>query len=659
MANKFLNLVNSFIWVSFLALALVTPLLFTTQTTELFELPKMIFVYFAATLLLFGSLIKFVLQRKIVIPKNLILTSLIVFTVAQVVSTFFSIDKFTSVFGFPTRLNGGLISQFAYLTIFYSAIINLNSKKAQKLLIAIVLGALAVALWGIPGHFGFDPSCFILTGKLTSSCWQKEFDPTVRIFSTLGQPNWLASYLVLVIPLGICLFLYFKSLQLKILFFTTSALLFWALVLTNSRAGAAGIILALLMLFAIQLKNIRVNLKPLVALSILFLIIGIYFGTTLKSRIQEAITSQHATPGQNQNSVSGQKPTQSALSSGGTESSQIRLIVWQGAIDIFKHSPVFGTGPETFVSSYFMFRPVAHNQTTEWDFFYNKAHNEFLNYLANSGILGFVAYLVFILTIVITLLKMPSGTSADLSRTVHAGFIGYQTAIFFGFSTVAPQTVMFLLLAAALSLSENPKNLSVNLDFLNDKKLSAATLIVISTAGLFFLTFIARLYLSDILIKRAEDFKDTSPNKALAAYNSAVTISPVKNPYLLADYASSIALYSNSVENPQDNQRLAKKVEDLSKQTLDLSPNNFLIVQKLAKAYILINPIDSKYEKETLALGEKLTKLAPTYPISFLTLAKIQVVLDQKEEALNSLHKALDLKPDYAEAQQLLEQLNN
>ena len=169
------------------------------------------FVYFAAAVIFFLTIIKFVLSGKILIPKSWPLATLILFLILQTLSTFISIDKFTSIFGYPTRLNGGLLSQFAYLAIFASALINLTADRARQLIMAAIVAALAVSFWGIPGYFGRDPSCLILTGKLTSTCWQKDFDPTLRIFSTMGQPNWLASYLVIVIPLAIALGLTFKN----------------------------------------------------------------------------------------------------------------------------------------------------------------------------------------------------------------------------------------------------------------------------------------------------------------------------------------------------------------------------------------------------------------------------------------------------------------
>ena len=141
MTEKIAKFVDQTIWFSYLTVVVVTPLLFSTKNSELFEVPKMLFVYLAATVIFFLTLIKFVFNGKILIPKSLTLASLIVFVAIQVVSTLFSIDKFTSIFGYPTRLNGGLLSQFAYLVIFIGALINLNRKMAKQLIVATIVAA--------------------------------------------------------------------------------------------------------------------------------------------------------------------------------------------------------------------------------------------------------------------------------------------------------------------------------------------------------------------------------------------------------------------------------------------------------------------------------------------------------------------------------------
>lgn len=607
-----MRIINQINWISLLTLVVVTPVLFTTATSELFEIPKMIFVYFATTVILFLTLIKFVLSGKILIPKNWPLAALVIFVTIQTVSTITSIDKFTSVFGYPSRANGGLLSQVAYSLIFFCALVNLDRVKSQKIFLVAIVTATAVSLWGIPGYFGRDPNCLVLTGSLNSSCWQQEFDPTKRIFSTLGQPNWLASYLVLILPLALSQIFETRVLQRRILFSFVSLIIFIALILTNSRAGLAGAIVALLLFFALLgTGQIKKNFKLIFSILVPIILIATVAGTTLFARIYEAFSLKNR--------------------QGPTESGQIRLIVWQGAIEIFRHNPILGTGPETFAYSYYKYRPLTHNLTTEWNFFYNKAHNEFLNYMANLGTLGFAAYLSFLLTTIFTLWR--AGSLA--AKSTLAGVLGYQVTIFFGFSVVATQTLMFLAVAASITSLKAQNVWQINLNFLKSTHqlvvgLAAAIL------GIWTLTSVTRLFIADVLAQRAKQADDELAPKF---YTLAVSIYPGTNPFYLADAA--LASYSAP---------LAQKAENLA-------PNNLPVLRKVANTYFLLSGTDTNYEDDAIRVAQRLTQLAPTDPQSYLAAAKIQIGLDKIDDAQKSLATALQLKPDYVEAQQILEQL--
>lgn len=646
--EKLKSFLGQTIYIIFLALAIITPLLFTTQTTEIYEIPKMYFVYFASTILLTLTVTKFIVDKKIKLPTGAVTISLTIFILIQVISTLFSQDKFTSIFGYPTRLNGGLISQFAYLVIFLTGLINLNTQKAKSFLIAIVFAAVAVSAWGIPSHFDADPSCLVLTGKLTSACWQKEFDPTLRIFSTLGQPNWLASYLTLILPISLAFSLFYKENKAKLIFAAASATIFFAIILTNSRAGLLGLLVSFAVFAAlVGIKTIKTNIKFITALGIVFVIIATFFGTNLISRTKDLVTSQKQVRLELTQTTT---PTQSSLTSGGTESSQIRLIIWRGAIDVFKSSPLLGTGPETFVSSYYKFRPLAHNQTTEWQFFYNKAHNEFLNYAANTGLLGLLSYLVFLAITILTIYKSKEVTIVE--RAVISAILGYLTTIFFGFSTVATQTIFFLLIVAALS--GKTKFVTLQINFLKNSLIQKTFVAITLLVGLFVSTLFVRLYFAETLAKRA---LSTSGTTELIAYRNAITTSPVNNPYLATDFAYAISSYVSEITNTQNKSKLITEVNDLEKEASSLSPNNYLINQRIAKTYLLIAQENPIYQENATFYAGKLTQMAPTNPESFLILAKVQISSDQKDQAIISIKKALELKPDYVEAQQLLEEI--
>lgn len=633
MLQKFSLLLDKIIWLSFLALVIITPLLFSTKNTELFEVPKMLFVYLGAIIVLTSTLAKVVVEKKKILPLNAITITFLLFLIMQVLSTLTSIDRFTSIFGYPTRLNGGLLSQFAYFSIFVCALVNLTKEQVRKLILAIIISAFAVALWGIPAHFGYDPNCLILTGNLNATCWQADFNPIIRIFSTMGQPNWLASYLILIIPIATALALDAKNLQKRYVFVAITLTLFIALIFTNSISGVLGLTVSILtFLFLVGINKLQKNLKLVTLLLVPIILVALFFGQSIAKRINESLDSKNQT--------------------GPTSSSEIRLIVWRGALQIIKSHPLLGTGPETFAYSYYKVRPLAHNQTTEWNFFYNKAHNEFLNIFANVGILGGISYLLFLIITLITLLK----SSSTLAKATFASILGYHFSIFFGFSIVATQMVMFLEIAFLLILSNQTNFKEVNLGFLK-KSFSPITLIFISLTTLWLVVFVVRLYFADVAIARAKGLNSNN-SQSLLIYSNAISTSPWENPFYLSDTAYATAVYSSSAQDENASKTFASQANLLAQRANKTSSKNIIIARRLANTYILLSNIDSKYQPEAEKLGNLIVNLAPTDPQSYLTQAKVHAAIGKNQQAKESLEKTLELKPNYDEAKELLDQVN-
>ncbi len=631
MDNRTASFLDKLIYLTSLASAILTPLIFTTAGTELFEVPKMFIVYLAAVLFLVLTSLKFITQGKLEIPKSLVFYSLLALIAVQILSTITSVDKFTSVFGYPTRLNGSLLSSFAYLVILATALVNLNFQKAQKLLLVMIAAAFAVALWGIPSHFGFDPNCLVLTGRLNAACWQKEFDPTVRIFSTLGQPNWLASLMVMTIPLSLSLLLISKRGSRRFPFLITFILVL-ALIFTRSLSGTVGLFTSVFtFLILIGTKLIRKNLKILSVAAVIFLIILALFYPTIKSKVSDCF---NRTP----------KPN------AGTSSCQIRLITWEGGLKAFRARPLLGFGPETFVYSYYQFRPAAHNLTTEWNFYYNKAHNEFLNYLTNTGVLGLGTYLAFLGVSLFELFKISKDKSATgiWAKAAIASLVGYQATISVGFSIVVTQLFMFLQIAAILVMAKSPlKTINLKLAGLT-KKVSVA---LVAAIGLWLIISVLRLYFADILINRARSLG------RLNAYDSAISVMPAQNPFYFADYSYVLAVYATSQKDAKLTDILTNNAISFGTKALDISPNNLLVLRKVKTAYDELGTQNPLYKIKDLELAQKETVLAPTDPTSFLDLAKAQLDLGKQEDAINSLEMSIKLKPDYADAKTLLEDI--
>jgi O-antigen ligase len=183
-----------------------------------------------------------------------------------------------------------------------------------------------------------------------------------------------------------------------------STLFYLELLWTRSQSGFlafwVGNIIFLFMLSYVFMKG-KLRLKALldeklfkyaIIINVLFLLITFFIGIPVGFLSKYTLSDMlKATNHSQSQQTSLEKPPTQEL--GGSDSGKIRLIVWQGAIEAFKQNPLTGSGVETFAFAYYKVKPLAHNLTSEWDYLYNKAHNEYLNYLATTGIFGLGTYL--------------------------------------------------------------------------------------------------------------------------------------------------------------------------------------------------------------------------------------------------------------------------
>lgn len=294
----------------------------------------------------------------------------------------------------------------------------MNAKTAKQSLV-VSLWSLAIAsILAIGEHFGIFTTCGLMGLRWRESCWVQ--DVQNRVFSTLGQPNWLAALLVALIPLT-----WAKSYK----YYLLSVLFFMTLLFTKSRSGLLAFGLEFVIFWGFMFYKEKLKyLKEFLIITLISLGLFFIFKTPFTPEI----------------GLEAGLPAEASAKAGGTESGTIRKYVWLGAIEVFKHYPILGTGPETFAFSFPMYKPVGHNLTSEWDFIYNKAHNEFLNYLANTGILGFISYMSLIVCSVIILVK---SKRFDL----FAGYIAILVTNFFGFSVVPVSLLFFLFPAIAIT----------------------------------------------------------------------------------------------------------------------------------------------------------------------------------------------------------------
>lgn len=657
----------------FQLLVFLTPLFFATNTDELFEFNKMMLTYLLTIGLATVWLLRMVFERRVIFQKTALDIPLILFFVSQLISTIFSIHPHTSWLGYYSRFHGGLLSTIAYIVLYYAFVSNYKRSQLPALFFIMFSSAALVSLYGILEHFGHSPSCLIITGTFDVGCWVQ--DVQSRVFATFGQPNWLAAYLVTLLPLGVHLSMTVKKAPLKAFYFVTSCLLFTALIFTKSRSGllgfgvSAGIFSISVIYLSIKTKTVPSEWKKQVTFFATFLLIAaLAFGTqytpSLSSIIQK---NKNTTTTQIQENVPVNR-----LEQGGTDSGEIRKIVWTGAIDIWKRYPLFGSGVETFAYSYYKDRPQAHNLVSEWDFLYNKAHNEYLNFLATTGIVGLSTYLllqawVSLLFIRAILFQNKDANTKLMATALLAGYAAVSVSNFFGFSTVMIGILFFLLPGFFIVWSEDhyqfetePKKKNVNKNTVSRDGTSYIFSTIVILIALVFLAGTLRYWQADKQYAKGSAYLGIGEySQGFALLGNAIDSNPKEALYYdtLADTYSQVAVQLHLQGEATVATELATSAVTLSNQALELNPVHLNFHKTKIRILIQLARVNPSYLNQAELTAHQAIELAPTDAKLRFTLAQLQHAQGKTTEAVKTLQQTIEMKPNYEAAYTLLAEI--
>ncbi len=658
---------------------IVTPFIFTSVNEELFEFNKMQVVYFFTTQLALLWLTQIILNKKIRFKQNLLNLPILIFLLSQVISTIFSIHPRTSFFGYYTRFHGGLLSTIVYSFHFFLIVNNFNQKQIQTLIKSALIASIIVSVYAIPEKLGVSPSCILLRQKFDVSCWVQ--DVQSRVFATFGQPNWLAAYLATLFPFSLYYYFlqeksaeFFSHKTQKMFWLCGSIFIFIATIFTQSRSGILAVTFSTVLFFVFKYKKKIVGffLKLFEQKQkIMLILLGFFLVTTLVfvnfPLPSLPILSHIKIVGLiKENSFSQQFLANSSTDQGVliTPSENIRLVVWKGAIKIWQRYPVFGSGPETFAYSYYLDRPLEHNTLSEWDFLYNKAHNELLNTLANTGLVGLISYLIVQIVSIVLAIKLIEKFSVNQQRqtelfVIILSILAINITNFFGFSTVMIGVLNYLLFAY-LAILSCPRTIKKTQLDQKPTLFQLLTLICLSLITVHSLISVASIWQADYFFTKGKTLIQASEYQSGVDYlQKAILLSPKEALFYdeLANTYASIAVEFLQLENPE----LAREFADLaiktSDKTLELNSVHLNFYQTRASIFSKLALIDISYLEDAHKTLLTAQKMAPTHPKLVFHQAKIELSMGKQEDSINTIIKAIELKPNYHEARYKLGQI--
>ncbi len=391
--------------------------------------------------------------------------SILCFAAAAILSTIFSINIGLSFFGDPLRLEG-FLSLATYLMLVFLFSENVKTPEmVPRLFIWLLLAATLVSLYALVQYFFYNP---------TEHYFYKYFPKGNGVGSTIGNPNFLGKYLVLIIPIVLALCLNGASRLRLTGMFVSLLLCFAALIATFTRASWLGALVGLAVLLYYAWRNALLNGKGrrlvLIAISFFFIV---------------CLFNNYSPPPGKRTSTPSPKQTRGEVIQKAVKSLDIdkgkgvatRLYVWDKTVRLILERPWFGYGLETFMLVFKQFNreytDIFHDRVIV-----DRAHNNYLDIAFAMGLPGLVAYLAILLFFLVYVWRLFVGLQDRshklLALGILAGFCGYLINDLFIFSVVSVSPTFWSLMGVVLAAGNIARNEGYLLAFSVPKSVASA-----------------------------------------------------------------------------------------------------------------------------------------------------------------------------------------
>lgn len=316
---------------------------------------------------LFSVFIKLICKEDFKLKKVPLKYSMILFIVPFIFAAFTS-------FTISASIEKLIVYIVSFILLFLSINLIDSKQKLYYLILALIISSVIVSLYGLYQY---------KIGISVQESWvDRELNPDLktRVYSTLENPNILAEYLIMTIPLTIALLWNSKNKLNKLWFLIIGFVQLLCILLTFSRGGWIGIAFSMV-IFAIFIDR-RL---------ILFYLAG---ALVLVAVSPEIIMTRIATIGNVEDS-----------------STAFRFPLWMASFDIIKDYWLTGVGlgPIAFKAIYPNYMRMGITAV--------HAHNIYLQLFIETGILGFIGFLLFVFSnIRCNLISFAKGIDTKIKR---------------------------------------------------------------------------------------------------------------------------------------------------------------------------------------------------------------------------------------------------
>lgn len=624
----------------------LTPLLFLNQTTEFYEIPKLIFLLVATLILLGLWIFSWIVKGKIILTRTPLDIPLLLLLFSVLVSTYFSISHSTALYGNLPRVNESAVSWVVYILLYFVTVSHLRDLgKIRMFLNVLYVSGIVVAVLTLLAFFHiFLPFDFAKAVNFT---------PTGSSFSTIA-------FLLLLIPLPILSIInpnkYLPvplAISLTILYGVTIALI-----------GNVTSIVALLIAFALCFflskpqqvkKTLAYFLIPFAAIGLVVILAYLPFGGNALQQLESNFPKEIQLP---------------------------FVVSWKVSVSAFRDSPFIGTGPSSYLFNFTTYKPVEFNTLNFWSFSFDTAYNEFLQVLGTLGILGFLSLLYFCIVILVNSWKnitvqaqeaYEDNTHVLLPAMATSGFLSL--VLFSIHATTLVSIVTTLFVVAVLMMAQKrirarvtELSLGIKASTADNKQFDLFPIIifivyVIAAVPVLYKT--ATMVAADYYHRKALVTANTNGALTYQYLQKAETLNPNADLYRVdmeqTNFALANAIAAKAVPDKNGNVTLSAQdrqtIQTLLSQAINegrasiiLSPRAARNWEVLASIYQNISGVAQNALLFSLSAYGQAIRLDPLNPTLRLSIGGIYYTAKNYDLAIRFFTDAANLKPDYANA---------
>lgn len=624
---------------SIYVLVFLMPIFFLPWTFEVLDFNKQALLAGLAFLSFFCWMVKTLILGELKLSLSKVHIAIGVLFLTHVIATIVSVNRHGSFWGSAQQFSESLFSLICFLVVYLLVSNTFSEKEISHSFMLLSISAAIAFTYGILQIFGVHivPLPFAQNNS----------------FNTIGSRGGFGLFAAILLPLFIVFAMLSRSWR-KILFIINIVLVFLVLALLNySFLWWVLLVGAVLLLFFGIVKSDVLDGRWMF-LPMFFLIISLFF--IIFNPQLPFLPAQ---------------PFEISISHGATADISIQTI---------KNSPLFGSGPGTFIYDFAKYKDVSLNENILWNLNFYAGSSKFLTDLATVGILGLLATLAVIVLPIFYVVKnfmIKQSALVDKVPLIFAILIVVLVQVV-GYSLYNSNLVLnFILFFSIASLVALTKDHSKIYQLKSSSVITLAitfafTLVLIF--GLGFLMLEGQRYVAEVYYYMGlKSFNEGDRQNGINQLKRAASNNSKSETYFNQLAVSSMIHLQNELANPSQNPENAeykKMVQQLTTDSVNavnvaisLNPNN--VNNWSLKGNICQNLIGLIPDAATCAITayDKAIVLSPVNPYLLLQegnvyLAEVATLAQNQSQNKSSLlakakdkfNAALELKKNYSTA---------